>query len=135
VKFRIFSLEFSVIKLSEATKLLLFTEANSMVTINADKKRKFTVSPVDARGRVARIDGIPEWSVTPQGGVSLFPSADGLSCDVIWLAPLAGQVLTVKADADLGSGVKEITGTADIETLGTEAASFQMTVGEEEDNT
>jgi hypothetical protein len=108
-------------------------EIMSMVTINADKKRTFTVAPVDAKGRPARIDGIPEWTVTPEGGVTLFPTTDGLSCDVVWQAPLASQVVTVKADADLGSGVRHITGTADVETLSAEAASFQMTASEESD--
>lgn len=108
-------------------------EILAMVTISADKKRIFSVQPIDSKGRPAAIDGVPVWTVSPEGGVTLFPSSDGLSCEVVWLAPKQGQVLTVKADADLGTGVKEITGTADIETLTAEAVAFNLSVGEEQD--
>jgi len=108
-------------------------EITSMVTISSDKKRVFSVQPVDSKGRPAAIEGIPEWNLSTPGGVSLFPSADGLSCEVVWVEPKTGIVVTVKGDADLGAGVKEIVGTVDIETLGTEAVSFTISTGEEVD--
>lgn len=121
-----------------AVRLILYDqeinqEVTQMVIINPDKKRTFSIKPVDAKGRPAKVDGVPEWTVAPEGGVSLFPSADGLSCDVVWLAPKDGQVLTVTADADMGAGVKHITGTADIQTMTSEAASFEISAGEESD--
>jgi hypothetical protein len=121
-----------------ATRLLIIDEnkkeITSMVTISADKKRTFSIQPVDAKGRPAPVDGVPVWAVSPEGGVTLFPAADGLSCDVAWLAPKAGQVVTVTADADLGEGVKTITGTVDVQTLASEAVSFTISTGEEVDN-
>jgi hypothetical protein len=105
----------------------------TMITISADKKRTLSVQAVDAKGRPATLDGIPAWAVSPEGGVSLFPAADGMSCDVAWLAPKDGQVVTVKGDADLGDGVKEIIGTLDVKTLSAEAVAFNISAGEETD--
>lgn len=104
-----------------------------MVTISSDKKRVFSVQPVDAKGRPAAVDGIPSWDLAAPGGVTLFPSADGLTCDVVWLEPKTGVVLTVKADADLGSGVREIVGSVDIQTLTAEAVGFTISTGPEMD--
>ena len=106
-----------------------------MFTINADKKRVFTIKPVDKKGRPASLDlsSVPEWEVDPEGGVELFPSSDGMSCDVVWIAPKTGMVLTVRGDADMGDGVRNITGTADLETLTAEAASFELGASEEVD--
>lgn len=108
-------------------------EITMAVTISADKKRVFSVAPVDSKGRPAQIDGIPEWSVSPTGGVRLFPSTNGLSCEVAWFAPMSGQVVTIKADADLGAGVEEIFGSVDVVTLSAKATGFAVTVGEETD--
>src|SRR5438552_19066961 len=73
----------------KATKLLLLDENQkevSMIVINSDKKRTFSIQPVDSKGRPARVDGIPNWSVSPEGGVSLKPSDDGMKCEVAWVA-------------------------------------------------
>ena len=105
-----------------------------MVTISPDMKRVFSIQPVDGKGRPAKVDGVPEWTISPSGGATLFPAPDGMSCEVAWLAVLAGQVLTVKADADLGAGVKEITGSADIETLAAQATTLSVSVGPEVPN-
>lgn len=103
-----------------------------MVTIRPNSRRTFTVKPVDSQGRSARIDGAPQWSVSPAGGVALAPSVDGLSCLVSYVSALDGQVLTVTGDADLSAGVRKITGTADLQTLPAEAVVFELSVGEEE---
>lgn len=102
------------------------------LTIAADKKRTLSIAPVDAKGRPAKIDGVPVWDVTPTGGVSLFPSTDGLSCDIVWL-DARQQVVSVQADADLGAGVKTITGSLDVETLSAEAVGFTINAGPEVD--
>lgn len=108
-------------------------EITTMVTISADKKRTFSVQPVDSKGRPAAIEGIPVWDLAAPGGVTLFPTPDGLACDVVWIEAKQGIVLTVKADADLGAGVREITGSVDIETLGAEAVGFAISTGPEVD--
>ena len=124
-------------KTKPAVRLLILDEQQKeikqMVTISSDKKRTFSVQPVDAKGRPAAIDGVPVWVLAAPGGVQLFPSADGLSCEVAWVEPKTGIVLTVTGDADLGAGVKAITGSVDIETLTAEAVGFAIATGPEVD--
>jgi len=107
-------------------------EEITMDTISVDNKRTITVQPVDAKGRPAPIDGVPVWTVSPEGGVSLFPSPDGLSCDVVWMGGPMTQTIAVTGDADLGAGVKNIVDFVDIETLASEATGFNISVGAEE---
>ena len=67
----------------------------------------FSVSgPVDAKGKPAKLDGVPVWALDDETNCQITSqAADGLSC-VVHLGdnPSATQ-LTVTADADLGSGV------------------------------
>ncbi len=120
-----------------ATRLVLLDEARKevtgMVIINADKKRTFAIAAVDAKGRPAAVDGVPVWAVSPVGAVSLFPAADGMSCDAAWLAANPGVVLTVTADADLGDGVTPIVASANIQTLGAAAVGLTLSAGPEVD--
>lgn len=109
-------------------------EIKMAVVINSDKTRTFSIQVVDAKGRPARLDGIPVWAVSPTGGVALFPANDGMSCDVSHISALDGQVLTVTGDGDLGSGTRQIIATADIQTLAAEAASFNLSAGVERDS-
>ncbi len=120
-----------------ATRLVLLDEARkeiiAMVIINADKKRTFAIAAVDAKGRPAAVDGVPEWTDSPTGAVSLFPAADGMSCDVVWLAANPGVVVTVTADADLGEGVTPIVASANVATLGAAAVGLTLSAGPEVD--
>jgi len=109
------------------------TELTMQITLAADKKRTLSIQPVDAKGRPANIDGVPVWDVTPTGGLTLFPSNDGLSCDIVWVQGEQDQVVSVSADADLGTGVKTITGTLDVKTLSAEAVGFAINPGPEVD--
>jgi hypothetical protein len=62
--------------------------------------------PVDAKGKPAKLDGVPVWALDDETNAQIVSqSADGLSC-VVQLSdnPSATQ-LTVSADADLGEGV------------------------------
>ena len=52
-----------------------------MMSLNTKQKFGVTVIPDGV------IDGPPAWAVSPSGIVSLTPTADGLSCEVIALAP------------------------------------------------
>lgn len=123
-------------KAGVAVCLKMFDEMKKEITmgltIAADKKRTLSISPVDAKGRPAKVDGIPVWEVNPTGGVTLFPTTDGMSCDIVWI-DARQQVVTVKADADMGAGVKTITGSLDVETLAAEAVGFSINAGPEID--
>ncbi len=84
--------------------------------ITVGRKRKYTVTPRNIADGVALVDGPPEWSVDPEGGVLLFPAPDGMTCDVVGEAAQT-QDLTVTADADTGSGVVTLTQSVTIQTV------------------
>lgn len=107
-------------------------EITMAVTIGPNKKRTFTVVTLPNPGMP--LDGIPVWTVTPTGGVQLFPSADGMTCDVVWASALSSQMVTVTADATLGSGTRNISDSEEVTTTDIEAAGLNITVGDEVPN-
>lgn len=96
--------------------------------LTATQKVRATLTIVDSKGNPARVDGAPQWASSDPNVASVEPSADGLSADIV-----AGQTgtaqITVTADADLGTGVRNITAFGDIEVVGGEAAALRVTFG------
>jgi hypothetical protein len=88
------------------------------------------IQAVDARGNPARIDGAPAWSVSAPELISLTVSADGLSATAAAAGPLGSAQIIVKADADLGEGVTEITGTLDVEVIAGQAVGIRIPAGQ-----
>lgn len=106
-----------------------------MDTISFNKKRTLSVVAVDSNGVEQQVDGPFVWTVDPTGGVQLFPTPDGKSCDVVNLAPLT-QTVKVEADSDLTAGVTLISNTVEIQTLAAPpppATTINITVGPETD--
>ena len=99
-----------------------------MLSLSTIQKCTVSIKPVDAKGNPAAVDGIPAWNVSAEGTVSLFPAADGMSCDVVAVGVGSVQV-NVTADADLGAGVKTIMGVLDVTVVAAEAVGFQITTG------
>jgi len=65
-----------------------------------------TVSFVDAKGKPAKVDGVPVWSATDPTIIDqITPSADGLSATLHILDNIGASQVTVNADVDLGAGV------------------------------
>ncbi len=104
----------------------------TMLSLSSIQKCVVSITPVDKKGHPASIDGVPVWTVSADGIVSLFPAPDGLSCEIVAETPGSCQV-NVSADADLGSGVKTITGTLDVTVTASEAAGFTINTGAIED--
>lgn len=102
------------------TTMLLLTDA---------QKVSLAIQPIDAHGHVARIDGIPEWSLSDASLGVLDVAADGLAA-VFTSGDALGLVqVNVSADADLGGGVRPISGTLDIQIEAGEAVSLGITAG------
>lgn len=93
-----------------------------------DEKATASIKPVDKKGFPAQVDDVPVWAASAEGIVELTPAADGLSCVIAGMAPGACQV-NVTADADLGDGVRNITGTLDVEVLGGDAVTINIETG------
>jgi hypothetical protein len=81
------------------------------------------------KGNPARVDGVPEWLVDNSELLALTPAADGLSCSVSAVGPLGTATVTMKADADLGSGVVDVLGTLEIEVTGGGATTVSLEPG------
>ncbi len=102
------------------------------VTLSADKKVVLTIQPLDDKFRPAKVDGAPQWAQDVAANVRVTPSADGLSCEVAWLA--AGDTLVnVMADSDMGTTVLPVSETARVTTKQRQATRLLMTVGPELD--
>jgi hypothetical protein len=99
-----------------------------MLNLTTDQKAKVTVRPLTAKGKPTVVDGIPGWSTSNPSVISLVVSPDGLSADVIG-AGVGTAIVTVSADADLTSGIREITAALSASVILAEAASLTLEVG------
>lgn len=77
--------------------------------------KKFAIKVTDRFGNDAKVDGAPAWAATDESLADIAVSEDGLSAVVTPKGPLGAFKLQVKADADLGEGVKELLGEVEIE--------------------
>jgi len=103
-----------------------------MLQLSVVQKAKLTIQPVDKKGNPAPVDGVPTWKTSVDGLVSLFPSDDGMSCDVSGVAIGTVQV-QVEADADLGTGVVTISGVLDVTVTPAQAVAVAIAAGPLED--
>lgn len=94
---------------------------------------KLAIKPTDKAGNVAPIDGAPDWRSSNSEVVTVTPSADGLSADVVTTGALGTATVSVSADADLGEGTKQISGSIDIEVGAGEAVTVEVTAGTPEE--
>jgi hypothetical protein len=80
------------------------------------------------RGKPAQVDGVPVWSSSDPAKVEAVASDDGLSCVAKALNNGTVQI-GVSADADLGDGVRTLTGTFDLEIVSGEAVTLCVIAG------
>jgi hypothetical protein len=93
-----------------------------------DGPKHLSVAFKDAKGNPAVVDGVPLWGTSDPAIGTLTPSTDGLSAEwELGPAPVVGQI-NVAADADLGSGVTQITGTLDVELIAGDATTVEISV-------
>ena len=99
-----------------------------------DKSVFASVSFTDAKGKPARVDGIPVWASDNDDAATVVAADDGMSATVTpgtltgpepWTANI-----TVTADADLGEGVQPIIGTGSVTVTGGTAAVVEIKFGE-----
>lgn len=98
------------------------------ITVTNEQKVKVTLKPVTATGKPARLDGAPTWEVV-SGDSTVTVSSDGLSADLISSDTPGDTQYLVKADADLGAGVEEISDVIKLTVEGARAASLGLSVG------
>jgi hypothetical protein len=99
------------------------------ITITNEQKVQITLTPVTDTGRPAKLDGKPEWSVVT-GDSTLDVAADGLSAFLVSADDPGDTDFLVKADADLGSGVTEISDTIRLSVAGAQAKNLGLKAGQ-----
>lgn len=104
-----------------------------MLILTDVQKVKLKVNPVSKAGNPATVDGAPKWSVSDETILTLAVSEDGLGAEVVSTGKLGTAQVSVVADADLGDGVTELTGTLDVEVKASAAVTLGLEVGTPED--
>lgn len=98
--------------------------------LQVTKNLPLTVAPVDKFGNAAKVDGSPAWAVTDESLAELEVAADGLSAVLKPKGPMGAFKVQVKADADLGEGVKEVLGELDVELTAGDAVNVTIAASE-----
>jgi hypothetical protein len=92
--------------------------------------QKFNVrigSITDRAGNPARLDSVPTWDSSNTTALTVTAAPDGMSAVVTAGDVMADAVLvTMRADADLGEGVREIIGTLQVNVTAGEAQFVEL---------
>ena len=99
------------------------------IKITNEQKVNVTISPVTATGKPAKLDGVPTWEVTT-GASTIVVAEDGLSADLVSSDDPGDTQILVKADANLGEGVEEISDIITLSVSGSNAANLGLKAGE-----
>jgi hypothetical protein len=97
-----------------------------------DKMIAVQVAYVDSKGNPAQVDGDVSWD-TSDANIAIVESnaGDSMQAVVTPVGPIGQVQITATADADLGSGVRELITTMDVEIVAGEAIAGTITpVGE-----
>jgi hypothetical protein len=108
----------------------ILIEGVTRMIITATQEVDLAIKPLDARGNPAQVDGRPEWESSDPSVIEVLPATDGLSCVARAKGKLGHALISVTADADLGAGVQNITGTIDIDIAASQAISIEIIAGE-----
>lgn len=105
------------------------TQSNHMdVKITNEQKVTVTLSPKTDTGKPAKLDGKPSWTVI-SGNSTVVQAEDGMSADLVSADDPGDTSILVKADADLGEGVEEISEIIKLSVVGATAKNLGITVG------
>src|SRR5882724_4156897 len=89
-------------------------------TITNEQKVQVILNPKTDSGKVAKLDGIPVWSVV-SGDSTVVPADDGLSAFLVSADVPGDTTFLVDGDADLGTGVEDIQETITLHVAGANA--------------
>jgi hypothetical protein len=92
-----------------------------------------SITITDKLGNPAKVDGLPQWAITDASLAELIIAEDGMSATIKPMGTVGAFKVQVKADADLGEGVKEIVGELDVELLAGDAEVINLSAGQPTD--
>lgn len=99
------------------------------ITINNEQQVVVELHPVTPGGHPAPLDGAPTWTKI-SGDSEITVSEDGMSATLVSSDNPGDSEFLVKADADLGSGVVEVSDMIRLSVAGAQAASLGLVAGE-----
>ena len=99
------------------------------LTLSVIQQVTLSITPVDAKGNPAPVDGVPMWSLSVPDVATLTPAADGLSATLVAMT-LGHEQVTVSADARFGPEVVTISGVLEVDVVTAEAVSLGIIAGE-----
>lgn len=105
------------------------TEGAQSITMTNSQKATATITPIDAKGQPASVDGVPVWASSDATILTVTAAADGLSAEVAAVGPLGTAKVSVTGDADLGADVKPIFGELDVTVTQGQAIGFKIDLG------
>jgi hypothetical protein len=89
-----------------------------------------TVTFADAKGKPAKVDGVPTWVASDPTIVdTVTPAADGLSAVLHVTDTVGVSQITVSADVDLGSGVNSVDFVDTVSVIAGDAVSATFSFG------
>lgn len=109
-------------------------QVNTMLTLTDTQKCALSLDIRTAAGNPAQIDGAPVWAVSDPAVLEVtVDTEDPKKATVRAVGPLGVGQVTVKVDADLGEGVREITGILDVTVLAGSATVVLVASGTPEE--
>jgi len=100
-------------------------------TITNEQKVPATIAPKTLSGKVAKVDGVPVWTITStSGGGTLEVASDGMSAFIVSGDAPDEINFTAEADADLGQGVVSIIASGRVIVEGAMAVNLGLGFGE-----
>lgn len=100
-----------------------------MLVLTDIQKVDVAIAPKSAAGNPAVVDGAPVWSCSDETVLTLTVAEDGFSAVVETTGKLGVAQVSVTADADMGEGVKAVSGVLDIEVKASEAVTLDISAG------
>lgn len=94
--------------------------------LKVSQKAKISIAIKDKFGNAAKVDGVPAWALSDDSLGSIQVEADGMSGLFEPKGPIGSLKVQVKADADLGEGVKEILGELSLDLMAGDAEVVEL---------
>jgi len=104
------------------------------IKITNEQKVSVTLTPTTDSGKPAKLDGKPTWEVII-GDSAIEVSEEGLTAVLTSSDNPGDTQILIKADADIGEGVEEISDVITLEVVGASAKNLGITVGKPEPKT
>jgi len=99
-----------------------------IIKITNEQQVVVTLNPKTDAGKRVEVDGVPAWEVV-SGSSTVEPSEDGKSATLVSSDDPGDTQILVKADADLGEGVEEISEIIELQVAGATAKNLGLVVG------